>query len=269
MFDYHIHSNFSADCETSMENTIEQAIKLGLKEVCFTEHIDYDYPDTTIHFEFDLDQYDRKLKEMQAAYAGRLRIKKGIEIGVQPHLLHRYETLMRERAFDFVICSMHTAEGKDLHSGSFLKNYTVNEAHQAYYEELLDCVKNYKNFDVLGHVDLIKRYTKEKSSNNFHDILAAIFKEIIPEGKGIELNTSGIRYGLEGGMPSVDILHLYKECGGEIVTLGSDSHIETTVAYQFKESLEMLEAIGFKYVATFANRKPTFHSIANLISSFT
>lgn len=264
MFDYHIHSNFSADCETPMEKTIEQAIKLGLEEICFTEHIDYDYPDTSIQFEFDLDQYDRKLKEMQAAYAGKLQIKKGIEIGVQPHLLNRYETFINEEAFDFVICSMHTAEKKDLHSGDFFKDYTVDEAHQAYYEELLQCVKNYKNFDILGHVDLVKRYTKEKSSKDFHDILAEIFKEIIPKGKGIELNTSGVRYGLESGMPSLDILKLYKECGGEILTIGSDSHVETTLAYQFKESFEMLQAIGFRYVATFADRKPVFHSIERL-----
>ncbi|UJL46933.1 histidinol-phosphatase HisJ family protein [Virgibacillus sp. NKC19-16] len=264
MFDYHIHSNFSADCKTPMENTIEQAIKLGLEEICFTEHIDYDYPDTSIQFEFDLDQYDRKLKEMRAAYAEKIQIKKGIEIGVQPHLLTRYETLMQNESFDFVICSMHTTEKKDLHSGDFFKNRTVDEAHQAYYEELLFCVKNYKNFDVLGHVDLIKRYSQEKSNNDFHDILTQIFNEIISKGKGIELNTSGVRYGLESGMPSADILNLYKECGGEILSIGSDSHVETTLAYQFKESLKMLQAIGFRYVATFADRKPVFHKIEKL-----
>lgn len=265
MFDYHIHSDFSADCETPMEVTIEKAIQLGLKEICFTEHIDYEYPDKDWVFEFDLKKYDRKINELQAKYAQQIQIKKGVEIGVQPHILNRYEDLMNEETFDFVICSMHSTGKKDLHSRDFFKDKTVDEAYQVYYEELLDCVKRYKDFSILGHVDLVKRYTKEKSSNDFHDIITEIFKEIIPSGKGIELNTSGVRYGLDTGMPSVDILTLYKELGGEILTLGSDSHVETTLAFQFKESLELLQSIGINYICTFDNREPVFHSIDRLL----
>ncbi|MEC5424621.1 histidinol-phosphatase HisJ family protein [Virgibacillus sp. C22-A2] len=261
MFDYHIHSNFSADCETPMEKTIEQAIKFGMKEICFTEHIDYEYPDKSIIFEFDLAAYDKKIKEMQSVYADRISVKKGLEIGVQPHLLQRYNELLNKEYFDFVICSMHTTEKKDLHSGDFFKNKTVDKAYEAYYNELLYCVKNYKEFNILGHLDLVKRYTKQNSKYDFHDIIKSIFQEIIYAGKGIEINTSGFRYGLENGMPSSDILKLYKECGGEIITVGSDSHVETTVGFGVKDSLELLKSIGFSYVSTFEGRKPLFHSI--------
>lgn len=261
MFDYHIHSNFSADCTTPMEKTIEQACKRGIEEVCFTEHVDYDYPDKSITFEFDMAEYDKKIKQMQKKYASRVRIKKGLEIGVQPHVLNKYADLFESEAFDFVICSMHATEGKDLHSGDFFKNKTIDEAYQTYYEELLFCVKEFKDFDVLGHLDLVKRYTKRESTNRFHDIIKQIFDEIIANGKGIELNTSGFRYGLSKAMPSVDILKLYKECGGEVITIGSDSHVESTLAYRFSESMELLKSIGFSYIATFEGRKPNFHSI--------
>lgn len=260
MFDYHIHSNFSADCTTEMEKTIEQAINIGLKEICFTDHIDYDYPDPSIEFEFDLADYDRKIRGMQEIYPD-IQIKKGIEIGVQRHLLGKYEQLLVKETFDFIICSMHTTERKDLHSGAFFKGKSIDHAFQTYYEELLYCIREFKDFNVLGHLDLVKRYTKEKPKKDFHEIIEMIFKEIIDHGKGIELNTSGFRYGLGNGMPSIDILKLYKECGGEIITLGSDSHVETTLAYRFKEAAEILDAAGFAYVATFKNRKPIFHSI--------
>ncbi|RDW17113.1 histidinol-phosphatase [Oceanobacillus arenosus] len=265
MFDYHIHSDFSADCDTKMETTIEKAIQIGLEEICFTEHIDYDYPDKDWIFEFDLAAYGQKVKRMQDRYAGRIRIKKGVEIGLQPHLLNRYEALMKLESFDFVICSMHATEGKDLHSGEFFQGKTVEDAYRIYYEELLSCIKKYKEFSILGHLDLVKRYTKEKSSNNFHSIIREIFNEIIPAGKGIELNTSGYRYGLDGGMPSADILALYKECGGEIITLGSDSHVESTLAYEFKQSLALLKEIGFRYIATFEQGEPQYHSIEKLV----
>jgi len=265
MFDYHIHSNFSADCDTPMEKTIERAINLGLQEICFTEHIDYDYPDQDWIFEFDLKQYSEKLKDVQQKYAGQIGIKKGVEIGIQPHLLKKYEDLLEAETFDFIICSMHATAGMDLHSGNFFKGKTVEEAYQIYYQELYDCLKVYKEYSVLGHLDLVKRYAKEKSQHDFHDIILEIFNIIIPEGKGIEWNTSGYRYGLDSGMPSPDILKIYKENGGEIITLGSDSHVETTLAFQFKESLKLLQSIGFHYIATFSDREPKFHKIDTLL----
>ncbi|SES98310.1 histidinol-phosphatase (PHP family) [Oceanobacillus limi] len=267
MFDYHIHSDFSADCSTPMEKTIEEAIRLNLKEICFTEHIDYEYPDPTIDFDLDVEGYNRKILEMRQAYSQEIIIKKGVEIGVQPHLLDQYRSLMKKEVFDFVICSMHTTERKDLHSGDFFEGKTVDEAYQIYYEELLYCVQNYDQFNILGHLDLVKRYTQERSTQDFREIISEIFKIIIPRGQGIELNTSGYRYGLRGGMPSKDILQQYKQLGGEIITLGSDSHIETTLGYQFQSSLELLDAIGFTYLATFTKQKPTFHSINDLLQS--
>lgn len=265
LFDYHLHSNFSADCETPMEETIEQAISLGLKAICFTEHIDYEYPDSTIHFELDLQRYDEQINEMKQRYQGQIKIKKGVEIGVQPHILHKYEALMAQESFDFIICSMHTTNKQGLHSGDLFNNRTIEEAYELYYKELLQCIKNYKEYSVLGHLDLVKRYTNEKCTNDFHQLIREIFEVIIPEGKGIEINTSGYRYGINSSMPSSDILKLYKLCGGEIITLGSDSHVASTVADHFKKSLQLLDFLGFKYVATYTNKQPTFHKIQSLL----
>lgn len=261
MFDYHMHSSFSADCSVSMEDMVIGAIEKGLTEICFTEHIDYEYPDETIVFEFDLEEYSKVLKQLQAKYSEQITIKKGIEIGVQPHLLQRYEQLMADWDFDFTICSMHTTDQKSLHYKEIFIDRTIEDAYQLYYDELFTCIKNFKNFNVLGHVDLIKRYSSEQPANDFHEMLTAIFKEIIPAGKGIELNTSGVRYGLPHAMPSNDVLKLYKECGGEIITLGSDAHRVSELAFQFHESLSLLQSIGFKYLATFDKGQPKFHPI--------
>ena len=144
LLDYHMHSDFSADCNTSMEETAESAIKKGITEICFTEHVDLEYPDPTISFELDMDKYDKKIKEMQEIYKERLTIKKGIEIGVQPYLLKQYEQLLEGECFDFIICSVHTADRKELHYGSFFEGRTPMEAYKLYYEELLYCVKHFK-----------------------------------------------------------------------------------------------------------------------------
>lgn len=266
MFDYHMHSDFSADCSVSTEDMVIGAIEKGLKKICFTEHIDYEYPDKDFIFEFDLQAYDVKIQELQEKYHGQIQIHKGIELGLQPYLLPRYEQLMQEETFDFTICSIHTVDKKGLHFGELFMDRSIDEAYQTYYEELLYCVKNFKHFNILGHIDLVKRYTIDnQSTNNFHGIITEIFNEIIPAGQGIELNTSGVRYGLPGGMPSDDLLKLYKACGGEIITLGSDAHRTSELAFQFKESLELIQSIGFKYITTFKQGEPTFHPIHTLI----
>ncbi|HLS20454.1 MAG TPA: histidinol-phosphatase HisJ family protein [Bacillota bacterium] len=265
MFDYHMHSNFSADCKTPMEKTIERAIEIGLKEICFTDHIDYEYPDPNFIFEFDFQAYDAKITKMQERYGDKITIKKGVEVGVQPHILHKYEKMMTEESFDFVICSMHTTNKQGLHSGDLFVGRTVDEAYELYYEELLQCIKNFEQYSVLGHLDLVKRYKENLSGNNFHEIIEQMFKIIIPQGKGIEINTSGYRDGLDQAMPSIDILQLYKDCGGEIITLGSDSHVPETLAEYFPKSLSLLQSLGFKYVATFNQMKPIFHPIASLL----
>src|SRR5690606_5708024 len=210
MFDYRVHSDFSADCQTPMEKTILKGIEYGFKEICFTEHIDYDYPDASIIFEFDLELYDRRVKQMQEKYGNHIGIKKGIEIGVEPDFINRYQELLTSHDFDFVICSMHTTNRIDLHSGRYFQKKTVDEAYANYYEELLYCVQHLEDFSVVGHLDLVKRY-KQGSEKDFHEIITEILKVVILKGKGIELNTSGYRYGLNSGMPSTDILTLYKE----------------------------------------------------------
>lgn len=265
LFDYHIHSDFSADCSVPTEDMVKSAIQKDLTEICFTEHIDYEYPDKDFVFEFDLKAYDSKIRFLQEKYADQITIKKGIELGLQPHLVPRYEELMQEESFDFTILSIHTADKKGLHGGDFFKGRSIADAYTIYYEELLNCIKNFKHYNILGHLDLVKRYTiNEHPSNDFHSVIKEICEVIIPEGKGIELNTSGRRYGLNNGMPSRDILELYHSLGGEVITLGSDAHRPAELAYDFKHSLQLLNDIGFKYIATFFENKPTFHPIAKL-----
>src|SRR5699024_10162763 len=103
-------------------------IEDGLKEICFTDHIDYDDPDPTITFDLDLPAYEQKITDMQSLYSDRITIKKGVEIGVHPHLLEKYRALLEKDTFDFIICSMHTTDRKDLHSGSLFDNRTTKEA---------------------------------------------------------------------------------------------------------------------------------------------
>ncbi|HLS65633.1 MAG TPA: histidinol-phosphatase HisJ family protein [Pseudogracilibacillus sp.] len=265
MFDYHMHTNFSADSDAPMEAMIEKAIEKGFQEICFTEHVDYDYPDPTITFDLDVVVYDKKIKELQDKYADSITVKKGVEIGVQPHVLDDCEVLANEEQFDFIICSMHATDGKNLHRGDFFEGRTPEEAYEIYFTEFHECIKQFKQYSILGHLDLVKRYKKLDTDRNFHELIEPILKTVIEDGKGIEVNTSGFAYGLGSGMPSTDMLKLYKDCGGEIITVGSDAHEPYQIGHRIKETYELLQSLGFSYVATFSDRKPEFHKITNLL----
>ncbi|WP_027964831.1 histidinol-phosphatase HisJ family protein [Halalkalibacillus halophilus] len=265
MFDNHMHSNFSADCDAPMEDMIESGIKQGVKQLTFTEHIDYDYPDQTITFDVALDAYAEKIAAMQQKYKQQIEIRKGIEIGVQPHILAQYETLLNKETFDFIICSMHTTNKLDLHSGNLFNGRSLNEAYELYYQELLDCVQRFEQFSILGHLDLVTRYKYEPGVHHFFEIIDELFHTIIPRGQGIEINTSGYKYGMERLHPTKDILERYKELGGEIITVGSDAHKPERVGDRLEEAYHLLDEVGFKYVTTFKDRKPQFHKLNDLL----
>ncbi|AZR74034.1 histidinol phosphate phosphatase [Anoxybacter fermentans] len=266
-FDYHIHSKFSTDSKMTLEEICEQSILIGLEEIAITDHHDIDYQDPSISFEIDRHLYLSTLEEFQAKYQGKLRIKKGLELGLQPHILDKCAEFAGDH-FDFVLASFHTAQKKDLYTGKFFEGYTQWEAYREYLKEVHYCVERFDHFSVVGHLDVIRRYgdfpviPDLMDDSDCRDLIEEILKILVEKGKGLEVNTSGYHYGnRKDPLPSRAILRLYRELGGEILTTGSDSHYKDQLGYKFKETHEMLKDLGFKYLTTFEKGKPIFHKI--------
>lgn len=260
--DYHVHTDFSSDSQSPMEDMVKRAIQLGLNRVCFTDHMDFDFPKQyEMRFVFDLEEYWNKLMEMQEKYP-QIKILKGIECGMQPGLANRYEDLLSSYSFDFVINSCHVLFEMDPYYPEFWENRSETEGITAYFEAILKNIQEFPNFDVCGHIDYIVRYAPSKgktfSPKKYGDILDEILKNTIAAGKGIEANTSGYKYGLGRPHPCEDILRRYQELGGEILTVGSDGHQPEHMAYDFDKVCELLKSIGFRYYTVFEKRKPKF-----------
>lgn len=259
-YDYHVHSHFSSDCDSQMKDVIESAIEFKLKEVCITDHIDYDYCDPSINFEIDLNQYSSHIQLMRDRYGDRIKILKGIEMGIQPHIVDKCDRIIEKGDFDFVISSMHTCNRQDLYNRDFFKGKSPREAYLKYFEEMLFCIKNFKNFSVLGHLNILARYDDGVAKENltdYFDVLEVIFKELIIRDKGIEINTSSLRY-KDTLLLSPAVLKFYHSLGGEIITLGSDTHAPNTLAHGFDYIYDILKDIGFKYIAAFEKMEPRF-----------
>lgn len=263
--DLHLHSNFSGDSDTPMEEMVQKAISLGLTHICFTEHYDPDYLYTEEEpgkYEINTDSYLYDLLKCKAKYQDQIKVLFGIELGLQPQIKRELAIYNRSYDFDFVIGSTHICNRKDPYYPSFFEGRSEDEAHQEYFEAVLESVKKLPYFDVYGHLDYVVRYGPTKNDKytcqKHADVFDKILTSLLEQEKGIELNTAGFRYGLNQPNPCIDIIKRYKELGGEIITIGSDAHEPAHVGDCFDKAADILTECGFKYYTIFEGRSPEF-----------
>ena len=91
------------------------------------------------------------------------------------------------------------------------------------------------------------------------DVVAEVLRQVVADGKGIEVNTSGIRYGLGDFQPSRQILELYRDLGGRVVTVGSDSHKPEHLGSYLRLAHRELAELGFEGVWTFRCHEGELH----------
>lgn len=262
--DVHMHCGFSNDSETRPEDMVESAIAKGLSVICFTDHYDKDNLDWGDEAIFDVESYFQKMIELQEEYRDQIDIRIGAEIGMQPYLAEYYQDFMEQHPFDFVIGSVHSVLEHDV-ALDFFQKHSDPEGYKIYFEEMLQDVQKIKSYDVLGHLDYIVRYSNQGSKgfdlNDYVDIIEEILKQVIAHGKGIEMNMSGLKYGLGAPHPQPEIIKRYRELGGEIITVGADGHIPEHIAYDYHLADDILKSCGFKYYTEFKGRKPLFVKI--------
>ena len=262
LWDTHMHTCFSGDSDAAPEAMIERSIALGLSGICFTDHLDYDYPEDPTLFLLDLDSYEKKVKDLQKRYDKKLPLRFGIELGLQPHLAAKHTEVLAAHNFDFVIGSSHVVHGYDPYYPAYYEGKTEYEAYYEYFSSILENIHAFQDFDVYGHLDYVVRYGPNKNADytyqKYADIIDEILRTLIENGKGIELNTAGFKYGLGHPNPTEEILARYHELGGEILTIGADAHKPEHIAYDFQKVPAILKAVGFSYYTVFKNRKAEF-----------
>lgn len=287
--DYHIHTYYSDDSTYPMEQVVKDAISKGITDLCLTDHVDYGIKEDTDklspeqrqelklkiqnpnvpQYNVDYPAYVAEYQDLKEKYADKINLKLGMEFGLQIHTIPQYQKLFNSYPFDFIIMSCHQVENKEFWTQEFQQGRSQDEYNQRYYDEILEQVKNYHDYSVLGHLDLIARYDKAGiyPFAKIRDKIAEILKIIIADGKGIELNTSSVRYKIHNVQgepeltPSREILALYKELGGRIITTGSDSHKPEHLGAYIVEQSQELKKLGFKEICTFEKMQPIFHKL--------
>ena len=274
--DYHLHTLFSGDCETPLKDIIESALSKGLKSICITDHNDLDLPGephmddgTPISFDLDIDAYIPEMQSLRESvlkdYNFDLRI--GLEQGVMPSTCKKLADYSKVHPeLDFIIASTHIVDDMDPYYPEFWEDRDPMKCYMSYFETTLYNAENFSDYNVYGHLDYILRYgpcPKKKELVDikpFMEIIEAILKAILDHGKGIEINTGSLYRGMDYSHPHTEVLKLYKELGGEILTFGSDAHDSIHIGHDFDAAADMARAMGFKYY-TFKNMKADYHNL--------
>lgn len=262
--DYHLHSDFSFDGNQTLSQLCEAAFQRGMQEIAVTEHMDLyygmPYGQGLAPFSFNAVAAFKALEQMRCCYTGKMEICRGIELGQPMRNPEEAARFLRDWPLDFVIGSVHNME-HDIDVGEY--DYAKVDPERFfphYLDAVLDLAEHY-DYDVLGHLTYPARYIEMKTGRqmdfkNWRPQFEAILQAAIRRGRGIELNTSALARGTGRIMPTLEILKLYRTLGGELITLGSDSHVKEQVGTTAHEGQAILREAGFHALAIYKNRKP-------------
>lgn len=269
LYDNHNHSQFSFDGgRTSVGKTVNSAIGKGLAGVCFTDHCDFFVPPMKAKYEeyvpevFDVEARNAEIDKVNAKSPQDFHVFKGIEIGVQKSERDKIAAHLEKYSFDEIIASVHYLDDTDPFWGGYYEGKTWRYAYGHYLETLYEeMVWLGDRFDIMGHYDYVTRYAPYPECSilykDFPDILDSMLRYLAENGKALEINTKTYQ-DFKGRTPVLDknILMRYRELGGEIISLGSDSHDADRVGFNFERTAALVSRCGFRYLAHFDKRKP-------------
>jgi histidinol-phosphatase (PHP family) len=233
------------------------AIQLGLREIGFSDHaplVAYHDPSVTMAMA-DLPKYYRMIEDVRARFAGQLRVKIGLEADYIPGYEDQTRAIIEDYPYDYVIGSVHFIRDWGFDNPAQMngwKQRDIDEVYQTYYTLLQQSAQS-GLFDIMGHVDLVKKFGHRPVSD-FKEVVrrtASVFKAC---GVAIEINTAGLRKPVKEMYPSTDILAIYRETGVPL-TFGSDAHQPQDVGCDFDQALELARAVGYQEYALFCDRK--------------
>ena len=278
LFDCHTHTQFSMDSEADINECVRRAAELGIAAYAITDHCECNAWYSEEHYSAKekevLDHYDyardfeasvSAVTALKEKYAGKFNLICGTELGQILHDRAVAEKVNADKRLDLIIGSVHQIAGeKDFYYIDYTKMSMdgIYDLLERYFKEVAEMCST-GLFDVLGHITYCLRYMKQRNGieadiSRFDDIIADSFRTLAQNGKGIEINTSGIRQGFGATFPDLKYLKMFRELGGEILSIGSDSHTVDDIGKDVNIGAEIAKTAGFTHLTCFKERKPVF-----------
>jgi histidinol-phosphatase (PHP family) len=253
--DYHLHTRFSCDSQASMTDMCRAACQASIPEIGFTEHFDLHPKDECRNF-FRIDEWWKELEACRDTFRGKLAIRSGIELSEPHRYPGRIRDLLGSYPWDYALGSLHWV-GDDLifHHEYFKRSKQA--AYENYFQEMR-CMVEDGEFDILAHMDIVKRYGFEHygpfDPREFESQIRSILHTLARRNIAIEINTITLRRSVNETSPSRQILRWFFEEGGSWVTIGSDAHTPEEVGCGLHQALRHLCELQHHYLASYHQR---------------
>ena len=266
LMDLHSHSAFSSDADFPVTEMCAAAYAAGLEVYAVTDHCDISEWD-----QHDLPALIRgslaETRRCQAAYAGRMRILAGIELGEPLERPECTAAILDNHVFDLILGSIHNVKGRpDFYYMDFQdETLNLDRELELYFDSLL-AMLHWGGIDVAAHITYPFRYILERRQKPYDfrrwdDHLEAVVRLLAEKGLALEINTSGIKKTPSYLMPEERWIRRFRELGGENLTIGADAHRPQDVANGIEAGLAAARAAGFHWLCFYENRKPCHRKI--------
>jgi len=258
--DYHIHTARCGHASGRMEEYIQQALALGLKEIGFADHVPMywlaeDARDPELAMPGSgLAGYVAEVERLRSAYP-EISVKLGLEADYIPGHEAGLRRLLEQYPFDYVLGSVHFIDGWGFDNPVYIGRYKTLDLDQLYrrYFELVRQAARSRLFDIMAHPDLIKKFGFGAGFDlrDLYDETAGTFAEA---GVCVEVNTAGLRVPAGEIYPSEEFLRACRKHGVPVTT-GSDAHLPGQVGHEFDSAVRLLIRTGYGATASFSRRK--------------
>lgn len=255
--DMHIHSTFSWDSEMEVDKIIELTKENEISFIGLAEHLDFHSQHKKSYMFYNYNDCFQKIQSIKKLFP---KISMGIEAG-EPYLYKaEYEKYLENKKFDFIMGSVHWIDDMSpVEDRYFYKYSTVEDAYKKYFEEEFKLV-NYGNFDIVAHLTLVHRNGKKFESDfsyiKYKKEIDDILKVIIKKNIALEVNCSGLRMAAGELIPDEEIIKAYLDLGGDLITVGSDSHRYNQLFFGLNKAYELFERLKIDDIVIYKERKP-------------
>ena len=257
MIDYHVHTSLCNHAAGVMEAYIQKAVNIGLKEICFLDHLILSEPANRLSMTpGEIPFYFQAIQLLKYKYRGIIDIKAGLEVDFYPEHTDLIRDIVEMYSFDVIGSSLHFLDGINIVSHSSQWSQGENDTDYIYglYLEKFDKMLNYNYYDIICHFDLLKKFGR-RPLKNFDKEIDEILSKIRKKNLSLELNTSGYNHPVNEAYPSMEIIKkCFKE--GIFFTLGSDAHKPESVGQHYDRALPLLISAGYSHITTFEKRCP-------------
>ncbi len=249
--DLHNHTTRCNHAEGSVDEYIQQAIKLGIDIYGFSEHAPMEF-DPKYRLSFDkMREYENEIREAKERYKTQIDIRVGYEVDFLPNLMDKR---VLNSKVDYLIGSVHFINKWGFDNPEFIGEYQnrdIDKIYQEYFEAIESMAKS-GLFDIVGHLDLIKVF-KFIPKQDIRVLASKALKTIKKSNMVLEINSAGFRKPIKEQYPSRELLEEAFDLGIDI-TLSSDAHSVAQVGFEYERALSLVKEVGYSKIIAFKDR---------------